>query len=64
MGRAKGRGKRGVLGGESLNEDYFCKIPIIKQYTKLYLTNFWSDKLLTTTIANSMPTNLQAEIFK
>ena len=30
LGRAKGRGKRGY-GQESLNEGYFCKIPIIKQ---------------------------------
>ena len=30
QGRTKGRGRRGY-GGEAQNEDYFCKIPIIKQ---------------------------------
>ena len=51
---AKRRGKRGY-GGESLNEDYFCKIPIIKVRYKFYLTRFSLDKLLTTTIAIGMP---------
>ena len=32
LGKAKGRGKRGVWA-ESLNEGYFCKIPITKQDT-------------------------------
>ena len=31
---AKGRGKMGY-GGESFNEDYFCKIPIIQQDTNV-----------------------------
>ena len=31
---------------------------------KLYLTNCWSDKLLTTTIVISMPKNLYARTFK
>ena len=39
LGRAKGRGKRG-MGGESLNEGYFCKIPIIKQNTNFMLQSF------------------------
>ena len=43
-GEAKGRGKTGY-GGESLNEGYFCKIPIIKQNTNFisqssHQTNF------------------------
>ena len=39
LGRAKGRGKRGYRG-ESLNEGYFCKIPIIKQDTNFILQTF------------------------
>ena len=34
--REKERGKRGY-GGESLNEGYFCKIPIVKQDTNFIL---------------------------
>ena len=39
LGRAKGRGKRGVWG-EFLNEGYFCKIPIIKQDTNFISQTF------------------------
>ena len=39
LGRAKGRGKR-WYGGESLNEGYFCKIPIIKQNTNFISQTF------------------------
>ena len=64
LGRAKGRDKSKEQGmrGESLNKGYFCKIPIFKQDTNV-ISNFWSDKILTTTIAISMPKNLYAGIF-
>ena len=60
----KRKGKEGGMG-RSQNEGYFCKIPIIKQDTNfIYLTNFWLDKHLTTTIAIGMPKNLYTVIFK
>ena len=39
MGRAKGRGKRGYEG-KSLNEGYFCNIPIINQDTNFFSQTF------------------------
>ena len=39
LGRAKGRHKGG-MGGESLNEGFFCKIPIIKQDTNFVSLTF------------------------
>ena len=38
----------------------FTKFPLLRY--KFYLTNFLSDKLLTTTIATGMPKNLYTEI--
>ena len=63
-GREKGSIKRGVWERGPKWGGYFCKIPIIKLYTNFYLTNCWSDKLLTTTTAISMPKNLNAGTFK
>ena len=51
-GRAKGRGKRGGMGGESLNEGYFYKIPIIKQDTN-FISQTFGQK-------NSQPLPLQS----
>ena len=52
------------MGGESLNEGCFNKIPIIKQDTNFILQTFWSDKLLSTTIAICMPKNLHDSDFQ
>ena len=62
LGRAK-EVVRGGMGGESLNEGYFCKIPIIKQDTN-FITQSLVRQTSNTTIAITMPKNLYAGIFK
>ena len=52
LGRAKKK-VRGDMGGEAQMRVIFTKFTLSK--IKLYLTNIWSDKLLTTSIAIGMP---------
>ena len=59
--RTKGRGKRGY-GGETQNEAYVWKIPIIKQDTNYFTNQLF--RLLITTIAIGMTKILHAGIFK
>ena len=48
---------------EAQNEGYFCIIPIFKHDSN-FISQTWSHKLLTITIATGMPKNLYAMIFK
>ena len=58
--------REGVRGSirEKPKWGLFLWIPNIKQETNFILQICWSDKLLITTIAISMPKNLNAETFK
>ena len=63
--RTKGR-DRGGMGGEAQNNVCVVFLSNAHYYTRynLYLTNFWSHKLPTTTIATGMPKNQYLKIFK
>ena len=63
LGKTKGRGKRGY-GGEPKIRWGFLQNSHYKVRYKLYLTNCWSDKLLTTTIVISTSKQLDVQTFK
>ena len=62
LGRAKGRGNGGMR--ETPNQGFFLQNSHYKVRYKLYLTNCWSDKLLTTTTVISTSKKLNVQTFK